>query len=258
MTAFRDYQTKYENIAITRDSKGIITLQLHTRGDTLQWGASKTGIHEQLGRLFRDVALDRDNRVVVLTGTGESFCEQIVHEETPDSEPEARSAQWSRLMQEGRDLLINFLNIEVPVISAINGPARVHSELPLLADVVLAAKHTEIQDLAHTQMGIVPGDGIHSIWLDLLGTNRGRYFLFTGQALDANELQRLGLVAEVLPAAQLTERAAVIAGELASLPPLTARYTRLALTQRLKRNLLDDLGYGLALEGLSVAALMEG
>jgi enoyl-CoA hydratase/carnithine racemase len=104
-----------------------------------------------------------------------------------------------RVHWEGRALLMNLLNIEVPVIAAINGPAWRHGELPLLSDIVLAAHTAAFQDSAHFQNGRVPGDGMHIVVPLLLGMNRGRYFLLTGQTLSAQEAKDLGLVAEILP-----------------------------------------------------------
>ena len=92
------------------------------------------------------------------------------------------------------------------------------------------------------------GDGVHIVWPLLLGPNRGRYFLLTGQELSAEEALRLNVVGKVLPTDQLLPRARELARQLADKPITTVRYTRVALTQRLKRHLLDDLGYGLMLE----------
>ncbi|MEZ5577300.1 MAG: enoyl-CoA hydratase/isomerase family protein, partial [Candidatus Competibacteraceae bacterium] len=51
----------------------------------------------------------------------------------------------------------------------------------------------------------------------------------------------------------LLARAHEIAERLAKLPPLTSRYTRIALTQKLRRIIDEGIGYGLALEGISAA-----
>ena len=103
---------------------------------------------------------------------------------------------------------MNLLNIEVPVISAINGPAWRHGEIPLLSDIVLAADTAAFQDLrAFLPNGLVPGDGMHIVMPLLLGMNRGRYFLLTGQTLSAQEAKDLGLVAEVLPPDKVLARA---------------------------------------------------
>src|SRR5258705_12630454 len=99
---------------------------------------------------------------------------------------------------------------------------------------------------------MVPGDGMHIIYPLLLGWNRGRYFLLTRQILDAAKALELGLVSELLPRPDLLPRACALAEPLAQRPSLLARSTRVLFTQPLQRQLIEYLGYGLALEGLSV------
>jgi enoyl-CoA hydratase/carnithine racemase len=141
--------------------------------------------------------------------------------------------------------------IEVPVIGVVNGPATVHAELAILSDIVLAADHAYFSDAPHFRYGTVPGDGVHVVWPLLLGANRGRYFLLTGQRISAIEAHALGVVNEVLPAAELHDRAMVLARTLARQPDVTLRYTREALAGPLRKLLLESIPYGLALEGLA-------
>jgi enoyl-CoA hydratase/carnithine racemase len=85
----------------------------------------------------------------------------------------------------------------------------------------------------------------------VLGPNRGRYFLLMGQELDARTAMAQGVVNEVLPADRLMTRAKEVARTIAAMPTLTRRYTRVALTQRIKRLMHEGLGYGLAMEALA-------
>ena len=126
-----------------------------------------------------------------------------------------------------------------------------HAELGVLCDIVLAADHSTFQDAPHYPSGLVPGDGVHIVWPMLLGLNRGRYFLMTGQELSAKEALALGVVNEVVPQADLLKRAWDIARSIRKRPEVTTRLTREAMLQPIKRAMLEALPYGLALEGLA-------
>ena len=143
----------------------------------------------------------------------------------------------------------------MPIISAVNGPALYHAEIPLMSDIVLASENAAFQDAPHFPAGLVPGDGVHVVFPLLMGLNRARYFLLMGQTLSAREAMELGLVSEVMPRDRLMARAWEVAEQLAQKSPLTLRYTRTVLTLQLKRLMQEMLGYGLQVEGL--AALQD-
>jgi enoyl-CoA hydratase/carnithine racemase len=249
MIKFDDYQKKYSHIRMERQD-GILQITLHTEGAVLKWSGPS---HEQLGYAFADIARDHENKVVIMTGTGDTFCAEIDMQGFGRFTPEI----WDHVYKDGKHLLMNLLDIEVPVIAAVNGPALIHAEIAVLSDIVIASDNAEFQDAPHFPNGLVPGDGVHIVWPLVLGVNRGRYFLLTGQKLSAREAQTLGVISEVVPRERLLNRAREIAEEIVKRPTLATRYARVAMTQQLKRAMLDNLGYGLALEGLgalSVAA----
>ncbi len=245
MSRFEDYAEKYPNIRMERTDSGILQITFHTNGDSLMWGE---GPHGDFPQAYGDIAADPGNRVVIMTGTGENF--------SGPREVNSAHRRWSNqdfdvIYNDGKRLLMNLLDISVPTISAINGPAWRHGEMPLLCDMVLASETVQFQDSGHYGGNLVPGDGMHVVMPMLMGMNRGRYFLFTGQTLDANEAKELGLVNEVLPKDQVLPRAWELAEMLVARPRLLVNYTRVAVTQIMKKQMLDLLGYGLALEGLA-------
>jgi enoyl-CoA hydratase/carnithine racemase len=248
MATFDTYSTKYQTIRMERRD-GILQLTFHTDGGPLRWGMLP---HGEFPDAFADIARDRENRVVIMTGTGDEFSGVRASPQTTSSTARPTVETLDRIHWEGRALLMNLLGIEVPVIAALNGPAWRHSEIPLLSDIVLASDTTAFQDSAHFMSNMVPGDGMHIVYPLLLGFNRARYFLLTGQTIGAQEAHQLGLVAEVLPPDKVLARAWELAEDLAKRPTLLLRYTRLLFTDYLKKRLHELLGYGLAMESLAL------
>ena len=251
MSRFDGYCGSFPNARLTRSDTGVLEAALHTDGGSLVFNGHT---HEQFVDLFHAIGSDPDNRVVILTGSGNAFMESI----SPEGFDFFTPRGFDKIYREGKKVLMNILDIEAPLIGAVNGPVRLHSEYILLADIVLATPSTVFQDKPHFDFGIVPGDGVHLLWPEVIGSVRGRYFILTRQELDAKTAKDWGAVNEIVPPDQLLVRAREIAEGLAKLPPLTARYTRIALTQKLRRIIDEGIGYGLALEGISAADVARG
>jgi enoyl-CoA hydratase/carnithine racemase len=143
---------------------------------------------------------------------------------------------------------------EVPVIAAINGSAWRHRESRFIRTSFSPRARRRSRTPRTSRTAWCRGTAMHIVMPLLLGINRGRYFLLTGQTLSAQEAKDLGLVAEILPPDKVLARAWEHAEALTAKPTLLLRYTRLMFTEYLKKRMQDLLGYGLAMEGL---ALME-
>ena len=246
MVKFDRYKAGFPHAKLTRSPEGVLEVVLHTDGDTLVFDGYA---HEEFVELFHQIGQDADNRVVILTGAGNAFIDRI----DPAGFDFFSPRGYDKIYREGKKVLANLLDIPVPVIAALNGPTTVHSEYVLLCDIVIATPDTVFQDKPHFGFGIVPGDGIHSLWPHVIGSIRGHYFVLTQQTLNVKEAKELGVVNEIVDREHLLARALEIAAGIARLPPLTASYTRVALTQPLRRLVDESVGYGLALEGISAA-----
>ena len=181
---------------LTRSKRGVLEVALHTNGGKLAFNGYT---HEQFVDPFYAVRSDRDNRVVILTGSGDAFMESNQSEGFDFFTPQG----YDKIDREGRKVLMNILDIEVPLIAAVNGPVRLHSEYILLADIVLATPSTVFQDKPHSEVGVASGDGVHLLRQEAIGSIRGRYSILTRQELDAQTAKDWGAVNEIVPADKL-------------------------------------------------------
>ena len=240
-----EYANEFRTAVFQRDSGGILTVRLHYREGSLRWTAL---VHREFPRLLEAVNSDDENRVLVLTGTGDSFIS------TPDGYGEVyrsgsvQPSDWERGFGEASRMLFGMTDSRVPVVAAVNGPVTGHSELVLLCDLVLCTPDTFFRDDAHVTGGLVPGDGMQVLWPMVLGPVRARHFLMAGQAISAAEAVGLGIVGEIVQPDQLLTRAGELARGLAAVDPLVLRHTRQLLYRPVWQALQQELAHGLGIE----------
>src|SRR5207253_3357665 len=128
------------------------------------------------------------------------------------------------------------LAIPQPMIAAINGDAiGLGATMALFCDIPLMASEARLAD-PHVNAGLVAGDGGAILWPMLMGLNRGKEFLLTGDLVDAVEAHRLGLLNHVYPATELEAAADALARRLARGPQVAIRFNkRLANAELLDR-----------------------
>jgi enoyl-CoA hydratase/carnithine racemase len=169
----------------------------------------------------------------------------------------ADSDVWSQVHDEGVQLLENLANIRAPLIAAIEGRARVHSEYALLANVIVAAEDATFQDLPHFAGGIVPGDGIFTMWSYRAGAGRAEAFLLNPHLLSARTAHEWGVVTEVVPSGMALSRTRDLDDLYLKVPEVTRRNTRVHFIQPLKERIVREVGYGRSLQGASAASLVK-
>src|SRR5439155_16559177 len=117
--------------------------------------------HQDLPAALEEISLDRDNKALVITGTGDSFMDQI---DGPSLGEIFKPAAWEKTRSEGAKVLQRLLELPMPVVGVANGPATVHSEYLLLADIHIASERATYGDQPHPALGITAGDGLHVVW----------------------------------------------------------------------------------------------
>ena len=233
-----DY-SKYQFIQVERQEKILcLTLNLPDR-----LNAITPAMHTELARIFADIRIDDAVDVITLTGAGRAFCAGAdLKEPPPDKEA------VDQIFVEARDILVNMLELEKPIISAVNGPATgLGVTLALFADIVIASDRARLGD-THVKVGLAAGDGGAVIWPILVGVNKAKELLMTGEIIEADEALRIGLVNHVVPHDKLDEKVMEMALELASGHTMAIRSTKKAVNLYIKWMLNQVFDYSCAME----------
>ncbi len=245
------YFTKYDGLRMTRNAEGVLLVEMNTNGGPIKFNAKN---HDEFVDAFYDIGRDRGNKVVILTGKGGQWMADIDFASFGDvSDPDV----WSKVHDEGTQIVENIANIRVPMICAVEGKAWIHSEYCLAANVVVAGQGASFNDAPHFAGGIVPGDGIFTAWSYRAGAGRAEAFLLDPKPVSAATAKEWGVVSEVVADGSAVARAQELASAYLKKTEVTRRNTRIHFTFPLKLALIQQTGYGLSLEGASAAALVK-
>ena len=188
-------------------------------------------LHHDLTTLFADLKREREARAVLLTGRGRAFSAGGDFAWFPQLREPGR---MEALRRDAKQLIWDLLDVEIPIVAALNGQAMgLGATIALLCDVIFTADTTTIGD-PHVKVGIVAGDGGAAIWPLAVGPARAKQYLLTGDSLTTAEAERIGLVNRVVPAADLDREATAFAARLAAGAPLAVRYTKLSVNKLVK------------------------
>jgi len=212
--------------------------------------ALDTVMHAELPRLYQNLEADEEALVMVLTGEGKYFsvgADFSVMDENvsyPDGHPDllVGSAAMAR----------NILAVRQPMVAAINGDAiGIGATIALFCDVVYMAETARIGD-PHVRAGLVCGDGGAVLWPMLMGPNRAKEYLMTGELVSAPEADRLGLTNHVVPLDALMDEAMVMARRLAAGPQVAVRFNKRLVNKELEARVVQLYDLAVALEALTI------
>jgi enoyl-CoA hydratase len=202
-------------------------------------------LHGELTRVFRELKREDEARAILLTGQGRAFSAGGSFDWFPTL---SDMEKLEHLRRDAKQMIWDLLEVELPIVAALNGPAvGLGASLALLCDVIFMADTASIAD-PHVRVGVVAGDGGCAIWPLLVGPARAKQYLLTGDAVSAVEAERIGLVNRVLPAAELERESLAFATRLAAGAPLAVRYTKQAVNKLVKDALNTAFDTSTALE----------
>lgn len=224
-----DRYARYQRLKFDRPSDGVLRVTMSNPG---RLNAADATMHRELAEIWRDVDADPDVRCVVLTGEGTAFSAggdfEMIQQIVDDFEVRART------MREARDIVMNMIDCQTPVVSAMRGVA-VGAGLVcgLLADISIATPDCRIID-GHTRLGVAAGDHAAIVWPLLCGMAKAKYYLLTCDPLNGAEAERIGLISLVAEDADLDARALEVAAKLANGATRAIAWTKHALNHWLR------------------------
>ena len=210
-------------------------------------------VHHEFAEVLRRVRAAPDVRSVVLGSTGRVFSAggdfDFIRKANDDLPFLLHHEEIAR------DLLLSLLDLAVPIVSAVQGPAiGLGATIALACDCIVAARTAVFGD-PHVQVGLAAGDGGCLVWPLAVGPARAKRFLLTGDRMGAEDAYHFGLVTDlvetpddVLPAAR------ALATRLSGLPPLAVQGTKMALRNVMRLRAAEVVDLALAYEIRSAAS----
>ena len=220
----------FKHLTFESKPNGVLLVTIN-RPEVLN--AANARLHWEFTQIWPVVDADPKTRVVVVTGAGKAFSAggDLSLVEDMAGNPDA----LTRTMREASDLVYNMINLDKPVVSAINGVAvGAGLVVALMADVSIISETARFTD-GHTRLGVAAGDHAAILWPLLCGMAKAKYYLLTADFIDGREAERIGLVTMCVPPDQVMGKALDVADRLARGSQISIQWTKRALNNWLRQ-----------------------
>ena len=220
---------EYQHLLFERRPNGVLLITLN-RPEALN--ATNDRMHWELTQIWLTIDRDKDTRVAVVTGAGRAFSAGGDMEMVERNATDPR--RLANTVREASDIVHNMINLDKPIISAINGVAvGAGLVVAMMADISVMSETARFTD-GHTKLGVVAGDHAAILWPLLCGMAKAKYYLLTSDFIDGKEAERIGLVSLCVPADQLMPKALEVADKLARGSQQAIRWTKKSLNNWLR------------------------
>jgi enoyl-CoA hydratase len=241
---------RYQYLVVSKNLSSRVATVTLNRPERLN--AVNQPFHEELRDVWLDLGNDYEVDVIILTGAGRAFCAGGDVKDMRDMDQAfgvGRSIEPLAVMNaEARRIARNMLDVEQPIIAAVNGDAfGLGASIALLCDIVVIAEDARLAD-THVNAGLVAGDGGPVLWPLIVGPLRAKEFLMRGSRIDGLTAASLGLANYAVPKEKTFAKAMEIAEELAQGAPLAIRWTKYSVNKWLKQVLEQVFDVSMALE----------
>ena len=203
--------------------------------------ATNDQFYREMAGLIRDMADDPQVGCVILTGAGHGFCAGAdVKAMDPNMKLLARRKRHRWILA---DILRPLVNLEKPVIAAVNGVAvGAGFNIALAADIVIASEKAMFSQI-FTKLGLVPDLGGLYLLTRVVGLNKAKELCFTAKKIDAAQAYALGIANRVVPADELMSATTALAAEIAAGPPTALSMIKTLLNKSSNSSLEQMLEY---------------
>ncbi|MBT8447418.1 MAG: enoyl-CoA hydratase/isomerase family protein [Gammaproteobacteria bacterium] len=216
-------------------SNRVATITLN-RPDALN--ATTDQLYRDLSAAFTQVSDDAGVGCVILTGAGRGFCAGAdVKAMNPDMKLLDRRKRHRWIL---RDILVPLINLEKPVIAAVNGAAvGAGFNIALAADIIIASEAAVFSQIFR-RLALVPDLGGMYLLTRVVGLNKAKELCFTAKKISATEARDMGIVNHVVPAEELIAEARKLAEDIAA-GPATSLSMMKALLNKSSNASLDQM-----------------
>lgn len=227
------------------EKKGAIAYVTLNRPKVLNALSQKTW--ENLRAAFEDARDDAAVRGVILTGAGDKAfiagadINELAHATAVDAEQESSY---------GQEVLNLIENLGKPVIAAINGFALGGGCETAMACTIRVAVESAKFGQPEVKLGVIPGGGGTQRMPRLVGKGRALHLILTGEMISAQEAYRIGLVNEIVPAADLITRAEAILQQIFGNAPVAVKYSLEAVNKGMETSQAEGMALEASLFGL--------
>ena len=242
----------FETIIITK-MEHISTIIMN-RPDKMN--ALNTLMLHEMTSAIDGIARDDDVRVVVLTGAGRVFCSgaDISEDGKASGLNGTPTEMYHNLRNSYQKIALGLQRLEKPTIAMINGAAvGAGCDFAFACDMRVGSERSRFRN-GFVKVGLIPGGGGTWLYTRLMGLGRGLEFLFTGDFLEADEAQRIGVLNKLVPEDNLERETMEMARKIANNPPLAVQMSKMMAYKALDADLEAALEQSAACQALALSS----